>query len=62
MYVPRTFTLNMRSTALTGSLAVGALLIADALFTRMSMPPKCATAFSTAAFTFSASAERGAAQ
>ncbi|MEA3221183.1 MAG: hypothetical protein OZX49_02302 [Immundisolibacter sp.] len=52
--VPRRFTSIIRSKRLTGVSSVPVRLMADALLTRMSMPPKWATACATAASTASA--------
>ena len=49
--MPRTFTPNIRSKRFIGVAGVGVRLIALALFTRMSMPPKRSTAWATAAAT-----------
>jgi len=49
--VPRTLTPNIRSKRFIGVAAVGVRLIALALLTRMSMPPKRSTVCATAAST-----------
>ena len=54
-YVPRTWMPFIRSKRLSGTSVIEPRLIADALFTQMSMPPNCSTALATAAATESPS-------
>ena len=54
-YVPRTWMPFIRSKRLSGTSVIEPRLIADALFTQMSMPPNCSTALATASATESPS-------